>query len=150
MKLALLDAIGASSDEDFDLIDVIYTVAKTYKDQYHSCYQSSNNTKQNEFVPRKAKRKRKNKRSLYHLGANDASREVPIDNNKERKTGKNVSWNNYINNIFEEIISSPQAESRIANYFNVPVADKFLGFLAIPTNQALAVSIDNISGYNTS
>ena len=33
LKMALLDAIEASSNEDFDVIDVMYAVAKTYKDE---------------------------------------------------------------------------------------------------------------------
>ena len=117
LKLALLEAMEASSNEDFDVVDVMYTLAKTYKDYYNSSVLTEDG-KHQESPKRKTKPSRKMKRSSLQY-------DVPF---------------NFAQNSYEEKVSYPRAESKAANLFNVPVDDKFLGFLAIPTNQALSVS----------
>ena len=139
LKLALLDAIESSSSEDFDLIDVIYAVAKTYKDQHLSCSPNSNDPKQKSFVQPNVKRRRRKKRGSYYFDSNDASRDIRTNNEEGRNIEDNISLN-LVNNLYEEVFSRPKARPKIANYFNLPVDDKFLGFLAIPTNQAWSVS----------
>ena len=117
LKLALLETMDASSTEDFDVVDVMYILAKTYKDYYNSSVLTEDG-KHQEPPKRKTKPRRKMKRSLLQF-------DVPFNNAQ---------------NSYEETVSYPKAESKESNLFNVPVDDQFLGFLAIPTNQALSVS----------
>ena len=44
-KEALLNAIQSSSNEDFDVVDVLYVVAKTYKDKQYFGSDEFDNTK---------------------------------------------------------------------------------------------------------
>jgi len=138
LKLALLEAIEASSNEDFDVVDVMYAVAKTYKDQYHSgVFKPTDEKRHQELSKRKTKEKRRNKRSLRQFNANDAINNFYRIYKQEFSNGTNVPFSSD-RKSYDDMFSSPRAEPKASNIFNVPVDDKFLGFLAIPTNQAVA------------
>jgi len=129
LKMALLDAIEASSNEDFDVIDVMYAVAKTYKDE-PSIRNFFSKTQQRTKKP-KTRRRRKSKRSLETFNSNDAVQSL---------YNYNLFDYNNISNIvdsYNDIFSPRKPEPRVANLFNVPTDDKFFG-LMIPTNQALS------------
>lgn len=131
-----MEAIEASSNEDFDIVDVMYAVAKTYKDQYYTSV-LEDDEKRKEPSKRKTKPRRKAKRSLHQFDTNDAIQDFYKIYNQKFENSSNVPFGN-AQNLYEENVSYPKAESKVANLFNVPVADQFLGFLAIPTNQAVA------------
>ena len=147
--MALLEAMDASNNEDFDVIDVMYAVAKTFKDQHYSPVQKTDNADRNpDYVKKKTKRRPRKKRSPYQFDANYSISDFIYNNveNEEYKNSSNVPlqpddiFRQKYDYLYKNILSTPKAESRRANLFNVPVDDQFLGFLAIPTNQALAVS----------
>ena len=140
LKQALLDALEASSNDDFDVLDVLYVVGKTYKDQHYANEQKPEhlNTKQKMIRPKK-KRRQKIKRSLYQFEPKDASHKLYNQVNHERyRNSSSESFPPFLN-LYNDIFSTSKAEARRANLFNVPVDDKFLGTFAIPTNQAVAV-----------
>lgn len=147
LKLALSEAMDASSNDDFDVIDVMYAVAKTFKDQQYSPVQKSDNAdRTTDYVKKKTKRRPRKKRSSYQFDANDSISGFKYNNvgNEEYKNSSNVplqpddNLRQKYDNLYKNIFSTPRGESRRANLFNVPVDDQFLGFLAIPTNQAIA------------
>lgn len=140
LKMALLDAIEASSNEDFDVIDVMYAVAKTYKDE-PSIRNFFSKTQQRTKKP-KTRRRRKSKRSLETFNSNDAVQNL---------YNYNLFDYNNISNIvdsYNDIFSPRKPEPRVANLFNVPTDDKFFG-LMIPTNQALSVSYFTLHHYSS-
>ena len=65
LKMALLEAIEASSNEDFDVIDVMYAIAKTYKDE-PSIRNFFSKTQQKTKKP-KTRRRRKANEACKHL-----------------------------------------------------------------------------------
>ena len=141
LKQALLDAIEASSNEDFDVLDVLYVVGKTYKD-HHSVNEKKSenlNKKQKMFMPKK-KRRQKIKRSIYRFEETDATYKYSDKVNNDGYRNSSAKSFPPFHNLYKDLFSSPKAEARRANLFNVPVDDMFLGTFAIPTNQAVAVS----------
>ena len=148
LKLALLQAMEASSNDDFDVIDVMYAVAKTFKGQRSfSSRKFVDTSKMTGYVKKKMDQRQGRKKSVQfdpstQHDINDVANEFPyniIFQNVEYKNHSYVPLQT-AKKLYNNIFSTPKAEPRVKNLFNVPVDDQFLGFLAIPTNQALAVS----------
>ena len=114
LKLSLLEAIEQSSDDDFDILDVMYTVAKIYKDDY---YTSKTPTEKNVTRTKEAT-------GLNH------------DSETGHRKVRSAKYD-----TFDDKEESGQERILEENFVNIPNPneDKFLGFIGIPTNQALAV-----------
>merc|ERR1711899_72085 len=59
LKDALLNAIESSSNEDFDVLDVLYVVAKTYKDEQYLNDKTSDGANKNQENVKRMSNKRK-------------------------------------------------------------------------------------------
>ena len=140
LKMALLEAIEASSNEDFDVIDVMYAVAKTYKDE-PSIRNFFSKTQQKTKKP-KTRRRRKSKRSVQTFNSNDAIQSLYNYDLFDYNNSSNIA------DSYNDIFSPRKPEPRVANLFNVGTDDKFFG-LMIPTNQALSVSYFTLDHYSS-
>ena len=141
MKDALLNAIESSSNEDFDVLDVLYVVAKTYKDeQYLNDNTSDRANKNQENFKRHSNKRKRSKRSLYDYANNNSYQNYYNATNNGGYRESSTKSHNSIFDSYKNVFSTPKAQPRRANLFNVPVDDMFLGTFAIPTNQAIAVS----------
>ena len=134
LKHGLLSAIKASSDEDFDILDVLYVVAKTCKDQYTFNKENAAN-----FIKKSSNKKRKTKRSVNSF-EKSSLKDVFLPQRSERSY-TNISNASFeaTENLFGGNFPPEEMQSKFVNPFNVPVNDQFLGIFAIPTNQAYAV-----------
>ena len=106
------------NNEHFDIIDAIYTVARTYTDQHSSPSKEADCNDQKPYTKTRRKARKRAVRSTYE-------------------------FEGLLNNLFAGENSKARAEARLQNPLNIPVDNKFLGVFAIPTNQALSVRSDN-------
>jgi len=139
LKEALLNAIQSSSNEDFDVLDVLYVVAKTYKDKQYFDSDEFDNTKKTQRLKKsKTIRRKRSKRKLYDYKENISHQSFSNSTNDERLKKRSTDSDNSFLNSYNDIFARSKAQPKRANLFNVPVDDMFLGTFAIPTNQAVA------------
>ena len=141
LKEALLNAIQSSSNEDFDVLDVLYVVGKTFKDKQYFNNDKFDITKKTQSHKKsKTIRRKRSKGKLHDYKENNSHQSFSNTTNNERlKKRSTYSDYSYLNS-YSDIFTTPKAQPKRANLFNVPVDDMFLGTFAIPTNQAVAVS----------
>ena len=122
------------------MLDVLYVVAKTYKDeQYLNTNKFDDPNEKKEFVKQKSNKRRRSKRSLYDY-ANNHSYHFSNATHDGSYAERSSKSHNSIFDSYKNVFSTSKAQPKRANLFNVPVDDMFLGTFAIPTNQAIAVS----------
>ena len=119
----------------------MYVVGKTFKDKQYFNNDKFDFTKKTQSHKKsKTIRRNRSKRKLYDNKENDSHQRFSNTTNDERlKKRSTYSDYSYLNS-YSDIFTTPKAQPKRANLFNVPVDDMFLGTFAIPTNQAVAVS----------
>ena len=141
LKEALLNAIQSSSNEDFDVLDVLYVVGKTFKDKQYFNNDKFDITKKTQSLKKsKTIRRKRSKGKLHDYKENNSHQGFSNTTNNERLKKRSTDSDNSFLNSYNDIFTASKAQPKRANLFNVPVDDMFLGTFAIPTNQAVAVS----------